>query len=94
MRETSVGRRPVWREKTGRGRENRGGGGGGAAGPPGRRAARGGVVDEAARDHEMGLRVVVAEDESRAQEHEPCDEAGGRGGGRERAGYNHEASSG
>ncbi len=47
------------------------------------------VIDHAPGDDEVGSRVVVAEDESRAQEHDPCDEAGSRGGGRERAGYNH-----
>jgi membrane protein YqaA with SNARE-associated domain len=40
----------------------------------------------------MGLGVVVTEDESRTQEEDPCQETGGRRGGREGAGYNHEES--
>ncbi len=55
------------------------------------------VVDDAARDDEMRLRVVVGEDEVRAQEDDPRGRAGRRGSRREQprgAIYNHESRSG
>ena len=36
------------------------------------------VVDDASRDDEMRLRVVMAENEAGAEEHRPCGDAGER----------------
>ncbi len=48
--------------------------------------ARRDVVDDAARHHEVRFRVVVGEDEVRAQEDDPRNGARGRGRGREQPG--------